>query len=85
MHLPLLNFNIIDYLKLPVCVEMALLSVGGSWLFFFEKVFQLQPFPAASERAIKRKSGTTRGACLPDVVYCSLCKIWGKDQAAFLI
>jgi hypothetical protein len=67
-----------------VCVETAVLSVGGGGLFSFEEVFQLQPFPAASERAIKRKSGTNRVACLPDV-YCSLCKIWIRCPTLLLV
>jgi len=41
--------------------------------------------PAASKNSTKRKSGTTTEPCLADVVYWSMCKIWSKYQAKFLI
>jgi hypothetical protein len=52
-------------------------SVG---CFPSRKCFSFNP---NSKSAMKRKSETTRGASLPDVVYFSMCKIWSKNQAVY--
>jgi hypothetical protein len=81
------SFGVFIIIQLPLLnlspwVEMALLPAGGAGSLPSRKCFSFYP---PRNCAIQLKSGTTRGACLLDVVYCSMCKMWCKHQVVFLI
>jgi hypothetical protein len=76
MHSSVLHLWILDYFEaVGVCIGLNgfVFSRGKQVSFLRESVSALN-FPSSSEKAIRRKSGTTRGDSLLDAVYCSTWK-----------
>jgi hypothetical protein len=76
MHFSLLHVCIVDYLKASSVCRNDCHLLGGGWgqVAFLKENVSASTLPADIKKAIKRKSGKAMGPCLPDNVYCSMCK-----------